>query len=211
MLATLVDKPSNEPGWIYEIKWDGCRAVALMNKGKVNLISRNNRSFNKKFYPVYNALQEWKIDAIVDGEIVVLNKKGIAHFSSLQNWRSDADGELYYYVFDLLWLNGYDTMSLPLTRRRELLKDNLPGIDSIRFSQNFESTATEFLAAAATMGIEGIMAKKEGSIYIEGERSGEWLKIRSDKKHPSSKGIRKKKKDVKKETAVPAKKLKSKS
>ena len=92
MLATLVDKPFDEPGWLYEIKWDGYRAVALMNKGKVNLISRNNKSFNEKFYPVIDALNNWKINAVVDGEVAVLNDKGVAHFGSLQNWRSEADG-----------------------------------------------------------------------------------------------------------------------
>src|SRR5436190_21935367 len=100
MLATLVDIPFDEPGWLYEIKWDGYRAVALLNKGKVNLISRNDKSFNKKFYPVYDALQKWKVNAVVDGEVTVLNEKGIAHFGSLQNWRSEADGHLVYYVFD---------------------------------------------------------------------------------------------------------------
>ena len=108
MLATLVDKPFDEEGWIYEIKWDGYRAVAMINQGKVNLISRNNKSFNEKFYPVTAALRKWKINAIIDGEIAVLNDHGVAHFGSLQNWRSEADGELIYYVFDIVYLNGND-------------------------------------------------------------------------------------------------------
>src|SRR5687767_2436507 len=82
MLATLVDKPFDETGWVYEIKWDGYRAVAMINKGKVNLVSRNNKSFNEKFYPVTAALRKWKINAIVDGEVVVLVDNGIAHFGS---------------------------------------------------------------------------------------------------------------------------------
>lgn len=183
MLATLVDKPFDEPGWIYEIKWDGYRAVALMNKGKADLSSRNNKSFNQKFYPVYNALKKWKINAIIDGEVAVLNEKGIAHFGSLQNWRSEADGDLVYYVFDILWLNGYDLTDLPLTERREILQQNLPGIDTIRLSEGFETTATQFLDAAAKMGMEGIMAKKADSTYMPGERSREWLKIKANKRH----------------------------
>src|SRR5687768_1229171 len=71
MLATLVDAPIDEPGWTYEIKWDGYRAVAFLDKGKADLISRNNKSFNQKFYPVYDALKQWNINAIVDGEIIV--------------------------------------------------------------------------------------------------------------------------------------------
>src|SRR5688572_14919653 len=76
MLATLVDKPFDEPGWVYEIKWDGYRAISYIKNGKVDIRSRNNKSFNEKFYPVYDALLKWKTDAIVDGEIIVVNQKG---------------------------------------------------------------------------------------------------------------------------------------
>ena len=183
MLATLVDKPFDKEGWIYEIKWDGYRAIALMNKGKTQLLSRNNKSFNEKFYPVYNVLKKWKMNAVVDGEVVVLNEKGITHFGSLQNWRSEANGELHYYVFDILWLNGYDLKDLPLTRRREILKEQLPPEGIIRMSENFETSAARFLKAAAKMGMEGIMAKKANSKYIEGDRSKDWLKIKANKRH----------------------------
>ena len=183
MLATLVDKPFDEPGWIYEIKWDGYRAVALMNKGKINLISRNNKSFNEKFYPVIAALKSWNINAVIDGEVAVLKDTGIAHFGSLQNWRSEADGELVYYVFDILWLDGYDLKQLPLTKRKEILKENLPGEGIIRFSENFETSAKEFLAKAAEIGLEGIMAKKATSVYKEGDRTRDWLKIKANKRH----------------------------
>src|SRR6186713_3393725 len=183
MLATLVDQPFDEPGWQYEIKWDGYRAVAMINKGKVNLISRNNKSFNEKFYPIVDVLKKWGIDAVIDGEVVVLNEKGISNFGSLQNWRSEADGSLFYYVFDMIWLNGYDLKSLPLTKRREILKENLPNENIIRLSENFETSAVDFLAAASKMGMEGIMAKKQDSLYIEGDRTREWLKIKSNKRH----------------------------
>ncbi|HEY5970281.1 MAG TPA: DNA ligase D, partial [Chitinophagaceae bacterium] len=183
MLATLVDQPFDEPGWQYEIKWDGYRAVAMINKGKVNLVSRNNKSFNEKFYPVVDALKKWDINAVIDGEVVVLNEKGISNFGSLQNWRSEADGSLFYYVFDIIWLNGYDLKELPLVKRREILKDILPNENIIRVSENFETSAIEFLAAASKMGMEGIMAKKEDSVYVEGDRTREWLKIKSNKRH----------------------------
>ena len=87
MLAKL-SHPFDSAEFHYEIKWDGYRAVGLLNKGKVELISRNNKSFAEKFYPVTAALKKWKVDAIVDGEVVVLNNKGIASFGSLQNWMS---------------------------------------------------------------------------------------------------------------------------
>ncbi|HEX6845974.1 MAG TPA: non-homologous end-joining DNA ligase, partial [Chitinophagaceae bacterium] len=183
MLVTLVEKPFDEPGWQYEIKWDGYRAVAKINKGKVDLTSRNNKSFNEKFYPVVDALKKWDVNAVVDGEVVVLNDKGVSNFGSLQNWRSEADGALFYYVFDILWLNGYSLKELPLTKRRQILKDILPNENIIRLSENFETTATEFLATVSKMGMEGIMAKKEDSAYIEGDRTREWLKIKSNKRH----------------------------
>ncbi len=182
MLATLVDKPFDEPGWLFEVKWDGYRAVALVDKGKVKLLSRNNKSFNEKFYPVTAELEKWKINAIFDGEIVVPDENGIAKFGSLQNWRSEADGPLLYYVFDLLYLNGYDLKDLPLTERRALLKKHLPSSDIIRLSENFDTAASSFLSSAAKLGMEGIMAKKEDSTYIEGDRSTAWLKIKANKR-----------------------------
>ncbi len=183
MLATLVDKPFDEPGWLYEIKWDGYRAVATINKGKVNLVSRNSKSFNEKFYPVVEALKKWDINAVIDGEVVVLNKKGIANFGALQNWRSEADGDLFYYVFDIMWLNGYSLKHLPLTKRKEILRETLPEENIIRLSESFNATATEFLESVAKLGMEGIMAKKEDSVYIEGDRTREWLKIKANKRH----------------------------
>ena len=183
MLATLVDKPFDEEGWIYEIKWDGYRALALCNDGEVNLISRNNKSFNEKFYPVFDAVKAWGINAVIDGEIAVLNEKGVSHFGSLQNWRSEADGELIYYVFDLLWLDGHDLTQLPLTERRELLRQNLPDEGIIRMSEDFKASATEFLEVASGMGLEGIIAKKENSTYHPGDRTRDWLKIKANQRH----------------------------
>jgi bifunctional non-homologous end joining protein LigD len=179
MLATLVDEPVEQPGWLYEIKWDGYRAIALINKGKVNLLSRNNKSFNDKFYSIYQTLRSWKINVVLDGEVVVLNENGVANFGSLQNWRSEADGQLIYYVFDILWLNGYNLKDIPLSERKKILKQNLPFGDQIRYSESFDTNPSEFLAAASKMGMEGIMAKKADSHYIEGERTRDWLKIKA--------------------------------
>ncbi|PSL31976.1 DNA ligase D [Chitinophaga ginsengisoli] len=183
MLATLVDKPVEEPGWMYEVKWDGYRAIALLNKGDVQLISRNNKPFDEKFYPVHDALKAWNINAVTDGEIVVLNESGTSSFGDLQNWRSEADGELIYYVFDLLWLNGYDLTQLPLIQRRQLLEKLFPAPDIIRFSAGFTTSPTEFLAAAQSLGLEGIIAKKEDSTYHPGIRTTDWLKIKINKRH----------------------------
>jgi len=182
MLATLVDKPFDEPGWIYEAKWDGYRALAFMNKGTADLKSRNDKSFNDKFYPVYNALKEWKINAIIDGEIVVLKEDGLSDFGTLQNWRSEADGELAYYVFDIIWYEGKDLRQIPLKQRHELLKNILPPRGIIRLSEAFETSGTAFYETAKKMGLEGILAKKADSIYVSNFRTREWLKIKANKK-----------------------------
>lgn len=183
MLATLTDLFERE-GWIYEIKWDGYRAVALLNKNSIELISRNNKSFNEKFYPVYNAVKEWNINAVVDGEIVVLDDHGKPDFNGLQNWRSEADGQIVFYAFDIMWLNGYDLTKIPLTQRRDILAQVMPEDDSIiRISEAFETSASELLDAAAKMGLEGIMAKKADSLYYPGLRTKEWAKIKANLRH----------------------------
>lgn len=184
MLATLADKPFDEEGWLYEVKWDGYRAVGYINNGEVNVCSRNNKSFNDKFYPVYEALKKWKINAIVDGEIIVVNEKGISDFEDLQSWRSEADGPLAFYLFDILWLNGENLMQKPLNERKEILRSVIPSENNIiRLSENFDSTGTEFFQLAEKMGLEGIMAKKKDSLYIPDTRSKDWLKIKTEKRH----------------------------
>ncbi len=184
MLATLVDKPFDESGWLYEIKWDGYRALMLSHRSEVNLLSRNQKVFNEKFYPVYEAVKEWGIEAVVDGEIVVLDQKGISRFGALQNWRSEADGNLVYYVFDLLWLDGYSLTAAPLSQRRELLRTQLPAADGpIRMSEDFTASASDFIEAAKQMGLEGFIAKKADSTYSPGMRTRDWLKVKVNKRH----------------------------
>lgn len=129
MLATLVNDPVDDEGWIYEVKWDGYRAIAYLKLGSVEIRSRNNKSFDEKFYPVLNALKRWKINAIVDGEVIVVSDEGVPDFSNLQNWRSEADGHLAFYIFDLLWLEGEDLMQKPLIERRKILKTIVPAKD----------------------------------------------------------------------------------
>src|SRR5688572_17666436 len=165
MLATLVDKPFDREGWIYEIKWDGYRALAFMKDGQVELKSRNDKPFNEKFYPVYQALVDWGIEAVVDGEIVVVNENGLSDFGSLQNWRSEVDGDLMYYVFDVLWLDGHDLTTLPLLDRKAILNSIVPQNEIIRKSDNFEASGIEFYEAAKQMGLEGMIAKKADSAY----------------------------------------------
>ncbi|HEX2684494.1 MAG TPA: non-homologous end-joining DNA ligase, partial [Ferruginibacter sp.] len=182
MLATLVDKPFDKEGWLYEVKWDGYRALAVIDNGKVSLLSRNNKSFNEKFYPITEQLKKLKKKMIIDGEVVVLNDRGISDFGSLQNWRSEADGQLYYYVFDILWLEDKELITLPLTERQKILRKTIKEQGSVRISQAFEESGLEFFETAKRMGLEGIMAKKKDSAYLPGLRSNDWLKIKSNQR-----------------------------
>lgn len=179
MLATLVSKPFDDPDWRYEVKWDGYRSLAYINKGKVELLSRNNKSFTEKYYPLAQALSEFTINAVLDGEILVIGKDGKANFGALQNWRSEADGDLVFYAFDLLWYERKNIMQLPLIERQSILKEILPtNDDRIRLSQVFNANGLEFFAAAEKMGLEGIMAKRSNSTYNPDSRSKDWLKIK---------------------------------
>ncbi|OJW97846.1 MAG: DNA ligase D [Bacteroidetes bacterium 43-93] len=182
MLATLVDKPVEDDNWLYEVKWDGYRAVAFKNGNKLELKSRNDKSFNEKYYPIYDALKSLKLNAILDGEIVVVDDNGQANFGALQNWRSEADGTLLYYIFDILWLDGYDLKELPLTDRKAILENVIKPNDIIKLSQAFETSGTEMLEAAKQMGLEGIMAKRKDSTYHVGNRTRDWLKIKANKR-----------------------------
>ena len=184
MLATLVDEiPGDEQNWIYEIKWDGYRALAYLKKGAVDLRSRNNKSFNEKFYPVYDALKKLTINAVVDGEIVVVNDEGMPDFGDLQLWRSEADGQLVFYLFDVLWLEGSNVMNLPLEERHQLLQDIIPpGDNVIKISEQFNTSGKEFFSLAEQLKLEGIFAKRSGSIYAPASRSKDWLKIKTEKR-----------------------------
>lgn len=183
MLATLVDEPFDNEAWQYEVKWDGYRAFAIINKGKAELWSRNKKSFNERFYPIHQILSQWQLNAIVDGELLVLNEKGISNFGSLQNWRSEADGELVFYIFDLLWYEGKDLTGLTLVERQAVLNEVLPTDDDrIRISRVFDASGLDFFDAASRIGLEGIMAKRKDSIYTTGKRSKDWLKIKVSKR-----------------------------
>jgi len=182
MLATLVDQPFDGPDWIYEIKWDGYRVISYLNRGKVEMRSRNNLSFNEKFDVILDALEKWKIKAVLDGEIVALDEHGYADFQQLQNvLKNKASAHLVYYVFDILWYDGKDLTRLPLLERKEILKNIFPAKnDRIRYSDHIAEKGIDFLASAVRHGLEGVMAKKIDSTYEVGGRSGNWLKMKNN-------------------------------
>jgi bifunctional non-homologous end joining protein LigD len=179
MLATLVDGSFDNDDWLFEIKWDGFRAIGEVIKGKAELYSRNNLSFNLRHSEVVDALEELPFDAVLDGEVVALDEQGLSRFQFLQNWQRDKQGELVYYVFDILWLDGYDLTQLPLVGRKKILQEILPVNDVIRYSDHVEAKGKDFFEAAKAQGLEGIIAKNKNSTYDADMRSKSWLKIKT--------------------------------
>jgi bifunctional non-homologous end joining protein LigD len=176
MLARLTDKPFNRKNWIFEIKWDGYRAIAEVEKGKVNLYSRNNLSF-ERYKPVVEALKKVKDDVVFDGEIVAI-KNGRPDFHALQNYETRAY-PLRYVIFDLLYINGEDLRSLTLRERRERLKEIFPKNPIFILSEGVDEKGENFFQKMVKEKFEGMIAKDLESKYIEGVRTDSWLKVKN--------------------------------
>jgi bifunctional non-homologous end joining protein LigD len=179
MLATLTDGPFDDHDWLYEIKWDGYRAIGSWDGHSAELYSRNGNDFSRKYGPISEALRQLKHQVVLDGEVVVLDEKGRSRFELLQDYGRKPQGALIYYVFDLLWLDGHDLQSLPLIERKELLKQILPEDSRIRYSDHIREVGTDFFHTAEQQQLEGIMAKQCSSKYRQGFRSKQWLKIKT--------------------------------
>jgi len=186
MLATLTKEPFDHPDWLFEVKWDGYRAVAEIRDGNVSLYSRNRISFNRKFAPIADSLEKLKFDAVLDGEIVVVDDRGRADFQMLQDYRKSGRGHLLYYVFDLLHFAGHDLTNLSLVKRKELLRKILPAAPNIKFSDHIKKEGGLFFRVAKEKGIEGIIAKHSQSAYRIGRRSRQWLKVKT---HLTQEGV----------------------
>lgn len=182
MLARLSDHLPSGKDWSYELKLDGYRAIVMKHHGSVTLFSRRGNNMTPAFPTVANAFSFLPDDTIVDGELVVLDETGKPSFSALQHSRFTVDA-LYFYVFDLLALRGSDLRKLPLGDRRRLLeREAIKGMrDPIRLSVAFKSSANELVAAAKKAGLEGVIAKRVSSRYESGERSGAWVKYKTNK------------------------------
>lgn len=181
MLAKETDEPFDGKDWLFEIKWDGYRAIGDVKKGAIELYSRNGNSFNTAYPLVYNELKKLKHDVVLDGEIVILNEEGKSDFQKLQHYEDNTHFPICYYVFDVLSLNGQDTTGLPLIDRKKLLKKIIPKSNILKYSEHVLATGVSFFAAAKSNDLEGIMAKKINSEYHAGARTGEWLKIKHHK------------------------------
>jgi len=184
MLATLVDEPFDNEDWLFEVKWDGFRALAFITDGKVSLKSRNDLSFNNKFPSIVKALEKVRKSIILDGEVVGLDAKGKSQFQLIQNYlRINKDSTLCYYVFDILFKDGEDLRDLPLIERKEILKKFLEKLSqpSIRYSDHILKDGKRFFKVVLKEKLEGIIGKKIDSTY-QSRRSRDWVKIKTEER-----------------------------
>ena len=176
MLATLAEEPPTGAGWLFEVKWDGFRALARVRGGEATLTSRNDNDLTARFEPVARALPGAlrTSDCVLDGEVCALDERGRPSFSAMQQ----GAGPLVYYVFDLLELEGEPLVALPLSERRARLAALVDEGAAVKLSAAFDD-GDALLAAAKQQGLEGILAKRADSRYT-GRRSREWLKIKTE-------------------------------
>ena len=182
-LATLVTQAPAGGEWLHEIKFDGYRALARIENGSVDMYSRNDKNWTDKYRVLVDELAKLPVeDAMLDGEVVVQLPDGTTSFQELQNTLGTSGGgpgQLLYYVFDLLYLNGYELLDATIEDRKELLK-RLLAVNArsgrIRFSEHLSTGGDTFLAEACRLGLEGVVSKRAGTRYRPGVRGGEWLK-----------------------------------
>ena len=180
MLCTLTKEVIPDDRFLYELKWDGYRIISSVQKGKVRMDSRSSLDYTHKYPVVSKALAALKHDIVLDGEVVVFNEEGLPDFDALQLY----DGHLTpltYCIFDILWLDGYDLKKLPLTERKEILKQLLKGNRTLRYSESFND-GTALYQQVITKNMEGIVAKLKDSPYVPGYRGDSWLKTPTRKR-----------------------------
>jgi bifunctional non-homologous end joining protein LigD len=181
MLAKYIDKPFDDKNWIFEYKWDGYRTISAIEKGKVKLFSRNHLSQNEQFPSVAKSLGKINDSVIMDGEVVAVDEDGKHAFQLLQNFKSNKEGKLIYYVFDLLFLNGKELINFELKDRKELLKMLFEKykLEDVMLSPHFREKGISLFEKAREKGMEGIIAKQLNGIYEPGQRSTSWLKVKA--------------------------------
>src|SRR5256714_8060680 len=187
MLATLVDEPFSDPEWVFETKWDGFRSICFLQKGEARLVSRNQIEMTPQ-YPELKTLgkQFHASKAIVDGEIVALDEHGMPRFQLLQNKMGIRSGnygqrgtaQIVYYVFDLLYLDGFDLMLCPLVERKALLETILRPAAFVKYSDHIASDGERFFKEIEKFRLEGMIAKSADSPYVE-KRTSDWLKVKT--------------------------------
>jgi len=181
MLARPVNSLPSGPNWVYELKLDGYRALVLKSRGEVTLFSRRGNNLNVPFPSIARAFGFLPDDTMMDGELVVLDDRGKPSFSALQHSRFTPE-MLHFYAFDVIAFQGRDVRKLPLGERRRLLEERaLKGMrDPVRLSAVFHSAPNTLIAAAKKAGLEGVVGKRTDSRYESGERSGAWVKFKTN-------------------------------
>ncbi len=178
MLAKSTADSFSDQNWLFEIKWDGYRAIAEVLNDNVKLYSRNGNSFIDAYPVIAKQLQKLSISAVLDGEIVVMDENGNPNFQKLQNYVDNIHLWLAYYVFDLLELKGEKLYDQPLIKRKHLLANLLGDDPVIKYSDHVNEAGEAFFKVVSEKGLEGMMAKKMDSLYYPGKRTNEWLKIK---------------------------------
>jgi bifunctional non-homologous end joining protein LigD len=180
MLCTLTKEVVPDADYLYEVKWDGYRIISYIERSKVRMDSRSALDYTKKYPPVAKALKELGHDAVLDGEVVVFNEEGKPDFDALQTFNGH-DTPINYCIFDILWLDGYQLMGLPLTDRKAILKELLEGNEVLRFSESFDDGEALY-QQALDLDLEGIVAKRKDSNYVPDARDTRWLKTPTRKR-----------------------------
>jgi bifunctional non-homologous end joining protein LigD len=188
MSAYLTDTLPKGEDWIFEVKWDGVRGLAFVEDGELFFYTRNANRCERQYpelqvIPHYIAAER----AVLDGEIVVMDEKGVSHFELIQSRIHSQDANaiakmgqknpVHFYAFDLLYLDGYDLRRAPLIERKKLLQKIVQPFPLLRVSDHFEGNGEQLLEAAREGGLEGLMAKCATSVY-ESRRSRNWLKVK---------------------------------
>ena len=167
--------------WLWEIKFDGYRALAVKSGTGVTVFSRRRKSLNRQFPYIVEALADLPAGTVVDGEVVAMDESGRPDFNLLQNLRAEAS-RIQYYIFDLLCWEDRDLTHVPMVERRALLKSLVVIPDKrIRVSDYFEAAPKDLLSAVREQRLEGIIGKRKDSLYQPGKRSGAWIKYRVNK------------------------------
>jgi bifunctional non-homologous end joining protein LigD len=180
MLANSRKQPFNDTGWIFEVKLDGFRMIADIKKNSLRIYSRNNVTWNDRFGEIAGILKKKiKQPCVLDGELVVLNEKGVPSFEMIHEYFQKKEGTPVYYVFDVLFLNGRDLRPLELGERKKILKKLIKKSNNIRPCEYVEGNGVAFFNILKKNGFEGVVAKNKKSRYESGERSGAWIKIKA--------------------------------
>lgn len=189
MLAERRDEPFSEPGWLFEVKYDGYRLIAAAEAGAARLYTRSGRDATRTYPEIAEAVGALPFRSLVlDGEVVVTDEQGRPHFERLQRRagltrardvaRASVELPVVYFVFDLLACEGFDLRELPLAERKALLEEILPAHGPLRYAHHFDADGKAVYAEIERLGFEGMLAKRADSPYRAGQRSPAWQKVR---------------------------------